>query len=140
MITEDFRSKSERLFERYCENNPKVKYVYKNGDSGQQYLSIVYTTNMGKQRSFYPDYIVQFNNDKIWLIETKGGESKGQDKNIDEYVENKFLALKHFSEKYGYNFGFVRDKDEELYFNNTKYEKELSKDNWKFIDEIFDGI
>ena len=140
MITEDFRSKSERLFERYCENNPKIKYVYKNGDSGQQYLSIVYTTNMGKQRSFYPDYIVQLNNDKIWLIETKGGESKGQDKNIDEYVENKFSALKHFSEKYGYNFGFVRDKDEELYFNNTKYEKELSKDNWKFIDEIFDGI
>jgi type III restriction protein res subunit len=140
MITEDFRSKSERLFEKYCENNPKVKYVYKNGDSGQQYLSIVYTTNMGKQRSFYPDYIVQLNNDKIWLIETKGGESKGQDKNIDEYVENKFLALKYFSEKYGYNFGFVRDKDEELYFNNTKYEKELSKDNWKFIDEIFDEM
>ena len=95
---------------------------------------------MGKQRNFYPDYIIQLNNNEIWLIETKGGESKGKDKNIDEYVENKFLALKHFSEKHGYNFGFVRDKNEELYFNNTKYEKELSKDNWKFIDEIFDGI
>ena len=59
MITDDFRSTSESLFEKHCEKNENVKYVYKNGDSGQQYLSIVYGTNFDKQRLFFPDYIVQ---------------------------------------------------------------------------------
>ena len=74
MITDDFRSTSERPFEKYCEKNENVEYVYKNGDSGQQYLSIVYGTNFDKQRLFYPDYIVQLQDETIWLIETKGGE------------------------------------------------------------------
>ena len=31
MIMDDFRSTSERLFEKYREKNENVKYVYKNG-------------------------------------------------------------------------------------------------------------
>ena len=42
-ITDKTRSKPERLFERYCERNNNVEWVYKNGDTGQQYLSVVYT-------------------------------------------------------------------------------------------------
>lgn len=38
IITDDFRSISERLFEKYCEKNENVKYVDKNGDSGQQFF------------------------------------------------------------------------------------------------------
>lgn len=137
MITSDFRSTSERLFEKYCEENPKVKYVYKNGDSGQQYLSIVYGTNFEKQRLFYPDYIVELEDGRIWLIETKGGEIKGQSKNIDVQVENKFEAFKNFAVKYGYNFGFVRDKDDELYLNNSYYVESMLDESWKPIEEIF---
>lgn len=58
MITDDFRSTSEGLFEKYCEKNENGKYVYKNEDSGKQYLSIVYGTNFDNQRLFYSDYIV----------------------------------------------------------------------------------
>ena len=47
MITDNFRSTSE-LFEKYCEKNKNVKYVYKNGNSGQQYLLIVYGTSSDK--------------------------------------------------------------------------------------------
>ena len=35
MITDDFCSTPERLFEKYCEKNENVKFVYKNGDSGR---------------------------------------------------------------------------------------------------------
>ena len=93
MITDDFRSTSERLFEKYCEKNENVKYFYKNGDTGQQYLSIVYGTNFDKQRLLYPDYIVQLEDETIWLIETKGGEKQGQSKNIDVKIENKLEAF-----------------------------------------------
>lgn len=29
------RSKTERLFKRYCKHNHSVEWVYKNGDTGQ---------------------------------------------------------------------------------------------------------
>lgn len=34
MITDDFRLKLERLFEKYCNKNSNIKYAYKNGDCG----------------------------------------------------------------------------------------------------------
>ena len=36
------RSTSEMLFEQYCERQDDIEWVYKNGDTGQQYFSIVY--------------------------------------------------------------------------------------------------
>jgi type III restriction enzyme len=137
MITDEFRSTSERLLEKYCENNPNVKSIYKNGDNGLNYLSIVYRTGKGTVRNFYPDYIVRLIDDTIWIIETKGGESKGQSKNIDIQVENKFKEFKRYSETYNYNFAFVRDINDELYFNNTVYSDNMHTDEWKEISLIF---
>lgn len=137
MIGGRYRSTSERLFEKYCETASDVKFIYKNGDTGQNYLSIVYITNMGKQRLFYPDYIVQKTNGEIWLIETKGGEdTQGKDKNIDKYARVKFNALKQFCRKHHYHFAFVRDKDGELYFNNKEYDDSLNHQNWQRIKYI----
>ena len=50
--TDETRSLPERLFERYCENNDKVEWFYKNGDTGQQYFSVVYTDSLLKQWLF----------------------------------------------------------------------------------------
>ena len=108
-----------------------MKYVYKNGDSGQQYLSIVYGTNFDKQRLFYPDYIVQLKDETIWLIETKGGEKQEQSKNIDVQIENKFEAFKQFANKHNYSFGFVRDK------NDTEYVDDMNDDSWVLLEEVF---
>lgn len=137
MITDDLRSTSERLFEKYSDKNENIKFVYKNGDSGQQYLSIVYKTNLGIQRLFYPDYILQLKDGTIWIIETKGGEKQGKSKNIDVQVENKFKAFKHFATKYGYKFGFIRDKNDRLYLNNTEYVDNMNDDNWVLLEEVF---
>ncbi|MFD1805974.1 DEAD/DEAH box helicase family protein [Pasteurella oralis] len=126
-----YRSICERLFEKYCECNPNVAFVYKNGDTGQDYLSIVYYTGVDKQRLFYPDYIVKTTSGEIWLIETKGGEdATGRDKNIDPFAALKFNALKAFAKKHGYQFGFVRDKDLDLYLNNQEYVDDMAHPNW----------
>lgn len=124
------KSTSERLFERFCENADSVEWIYKNGDSGQQYLSIVYVNSISKQWLFYPDYIIKTADRNIWIIETKGGMQAGHTKNIDRKVENKFNAFKAYAEKYSLHWGFVRDIDEELYINNTVYSKDMSGDNW----------
>lgn len=106
------KSKSERMFEFFCEHNENIKWFYKNGESSSDYFSIVYVDAVNHKWHFYPDFIVCDKDNKIWIIETKGGENAdGESKNIDIKVENKFEALKEYANKYNVNWGFVRDYD-----------------------------
>lgn len=131
------RSKSEQLFEQYCEGKDDIDWVYKNGDSGQQYFSIVYIDGVQKQWLFYADYIVKKKDGSIWVIETKGGEINGKNKNIDDQIENKFYAFKEYAKSQNINWGFVRDLDNNLYINNTEFHIELSDEHWIPLNSIF---
>lgn len=137
MVVEGIRSKSERLFEYYCEDSDDIEWVYKNGDTGQQYLSIVYGTNISKEYLFYPDYIVKKKSGDIWIIETKGGELYGKSKNIDKQIANKFIAFKNYAEKNNLCWGFVRDKNDKLYINNTYYIENMDDPNWVRLADRF---
>lgn len=137
MIVEGIRSRSERLFEMYCDDRDDIEWVYKNGDTGQQYLSIVYGTNISKEYLFYPDYILKKANGDVWIIETKGGELEGKSKNIDKQVANKFIAFKNYAEKHNLNWGFVRDRNDRLYINNTVYTEDMNNEHWgKLTDKL----
>ena len=114
-VTSLVRSTSEQLFEQYCEGRDDIEWVYKNGDTGQQYFSIVYLDALQHQWLFYADYIVMKKDGTVWVIETKGGESKGKDKNIDIQIENKFNAFKAYAANHSLHWGFVRDKDNRLW-------------------------
>ena len=94
------RSTCEMLFEQYFEKRNDIDWVYKNGDKGQQYFSIVYLDGLQHQWLFYADYIVMKKDGTIWIIETKGGEAKGKDKNIDRQIGNKFEAFKQYATYY----------------------------------------
>lgn len=131
------RSTSEMLFEKYCEKQDNIEWVYKNGDTGQQYFSIVYVDGLRHQWLFYADYIVKKKDGSIWVIETKGGEARGQDKNIDKQIENKFNAFKEYAQDKKINWGFVRDKDGELYINNTVFAEDMADENWMPLSEKF---
>lgn len=131
------RSTSEMLFEQYCESRSDIEWVYKNGDSGQHYFSIVYLDGISHQRLFYADYIVMKKDGTVWIIETKGGESKGKNKNIDRQIENKFYAFKNYAQNHNLNWGFVRDKDNRLYINNTVFTEDMADTNWKPIADVF---
>ncbi len=133
------KSRSERMFEKYCNDSDKVKWFYKNGEHSMDYFSIIYVDAVGKKWAFYPDYILQDYEGNTWIIETKGGENAdGESKNIDIKVENKFAVLKSYAEKYNLKWGFVRDydKNDSLYFCNTEYTEDMSKDNWINLKEI----
>lgn len=133
----NIRSKSERLFERYCEGRDDIEWVYKNGDTGQQYFSIVYLDTLRKQWLFYPDYIVKKKNGEVWIIETKGGEIGRISKNRDIQVENKFAAFKEYAAEKSLKWGFVRDKNDKLYLNNTEYTDNMQTEHWKPLKEVF---
>ncbi len=133
------RSLPEKLFERYCENSPNIRWFYKNGDKGIEYFSIVYTDNFGKQKSFYPDYIVGASDGSIWVIETKGGFTKtGDSEDIDKYTAKKFGVLKSYTEKYELLGVIVRqDKQSgELCICTETYSDDIKSDSWKLLSDI----
>lgn len=133
------KSRSERMFEKYCNESNNIKWFYKNGEHSNDYFSIIYVDAVGKKWAFYPDYILQDIKGNTWIIETKGGENaQGESKNIDIKVENKFAVLKKYAEKHNIKWGFVRDydKNDSLYICNTEYTEDMSGENWKNITEI----
>lgn len=71
----------------------------------------------------------------VWIIETKGGETHGQSKNIDIQIANKFIAFKEYAQKYNLNWGFVRDLDNHLYLNNTELVLDMSDEHWEPIED-----
>lgn len=135
------KSRSERMFENFCENSDKIKWFYKNGESSNDYFSIVYLDALNHKWHFYPDFIVCDSNNRIWVIETKGGESSsGESKNIDIKAEIKFEALKGYAKNHdGINWAFVRDydKNNQLYFSNTDYTEDMETDDWNSIENLF---
>ena len=70
-------------------------------------------------------------------METKGGENtKGEDKNIDEYAPLKFEALKAYLEKDNLKGAFVRDIAGTLrYLNEGEWKDDMV--DWHPIDELF---
>ena len=44
-------------------------------------------------------------------------------------VENEFEVFKKFAKKYNYKFGFVSDRNDELYPNNTRYIDNMSDES-----------
>jgi len=133
------RSDSERAFEKYCESSKSVKWLYKNGDKGSEYFSIVYTDNSGKLKSFYPDYIVGLENGETWIIETKGGfDRSGKSEDIDIFSPKKFEVLKAYLQKHKLHGGFVRkDKQsQELCICTENYSDDIQSADWKLLTEV----
>ena len=134
----EVRSSSERKFEKFCESADSVEWVYKNGDKGSEYLSIVYMDNSEKQKNFFPDYIIGVNGE-IWIVETKGGfDRSGNSQDIDLYTPKKFAVLKDYLDRYGLKGGIVRydEKSEELCICMDSYSDDIKDDCWKVLSDI----
>ncbi|MFV0496725.1 MAG: DEAD/DEAH box helicase family protein [Candidatus Fimivivens sp.] len=134
----EIRSSSERKFEKFCEKCDNVEWVYKNGDKGSEYLSVVYQDNSGKQKNFYPDYIICVGR-QIWIIETKGGfDRSGNSQDIDIFTPKKFEELKKYLERYDLLGGIVRfdAKSEELCICMEHYSNDIQSADWKILSEV----
>ena len=138
MLVSKIRSSAEQAFEQWCEVSDKVQWVYKNGDKGKDFFTIVYRSNF-RRYNFYPDYIIKLQNGETWIIETKGGvTADGQSANIDSYAADKFERLKEYAEAHPeIHFGFVRNNGIKPYLSNTVWDENLFNSNvWKPIEEF----
>ncbi len=132
------RSTPEVKFEKFCERSDSVDWWYKNGDKGNEYFSIVYVDNSNKQKLFYPDYIISVN-DKLWIIETKGGfDRSGNSQDIDIYTSKKFGVLKAYLAEHDLKGGIVRNDatTDELCICMENYSDDISSDDWKVLENV----
>lgn len=139
LLSAEPRSSSEKKFEKFCEKCSAIDWIYKNGDKGDEYFSIVYQDNSKRQKLFYPDYLVSLNGD-VWIIETKGGfDRTGASEDIDIFSPKKFEVLKGYLNKHNLKGGFVRfDKQsEELCICTENYSDDIHSDAWQLLNDIF---
>lgn len=130
------RTMTEVEFERWCESCDAVAHVYKNGDKGDDFFSIIYRKAF-RRNNFYPDYIIQLVNGDVWIIEAKGGaDATGTSRNIDSYASKKFEALKEYGEEHPeIHWGFVRALGAQLYLSNTYWSEDIfDRKAWKPIE------
>ena len=65
-------SNPEKLFKQFLiDHADKIKYWYKNGDSGREHFAIDYVDSNGVKRLFYVDFIVVTMDNRIGLFDTK---------------------------------------------------------------------
>ena len=142
------RSDPEKRFEKWC--NDHAIWFYKNGEHNNQFLSIIYANNAGKQKAFYPDYVLEDKQGRIWILETKGGQtSGGVSQDIDPSSSQKFAYLMKYIVTYKttvYNGetheicgGFVRfdNGTQTLLINTTQYDDNLDNTAvWVDIDTV----
>lgn len=133
------RSTGEVSFEKWCEKTSAVDWVYRNGDKGDEYFSIVYEANSGKQKLFYPDYIVSIKGE-VWVIEVKGGfNTSGESENIDIYAPKKAEAMKAYCAKHKLRGAFVckDESEDELFAFENGFSEDIDDPGWKPIDMLF---
>ena len=132
------RSTGEIKFERWCEKEHSVEWFYRNGDKGDEYFSIVYQDNAGKQKLFYPDYIVIIEG-TTWIVEIKGNfNASGASENIDIYAPKKADALKAYCKKHHVCGGFVcySEEDDELLIATDGFTENKADPCWKILSDV----
>ena len=82
------KSKSERMFEKYCNESNKVRWFYKNGEHSIDYFSLIYVDAVGKKWTFYPDLFCRI------LMEIHGLLKQKVEKIVQEIQKILILKLK----------------------------------------------
>ncbi len=64
-------SEPEKLFIEFLNNSKKIKWWYKNGEGEMKYFAVLRQDD----QAFYPDFIIQFKDEKIGIFDTKSGRT-----------------------------------------------------------------
>lgn len=112
------------FIETYLEKSKEIIWWFKNGDSKNEiYFGIPFVDELGKQSTFYPDFIVMYKDGRIGIFDTKAGQTAYS---MDTRLKAK--ALKEYISKNEQNNLFG-----EIVIPDREYQ------NWKiFSDDTFD--
>ena len=119
----------EQKFACKLSSSGKVKWWYKNGDSGRDNFAIPYKEN-GTLREFFVDFIVKFSNGEIGIFDTKSGQSLTDDKTtakakgLAKYIVKENKSRKKNEQLIG---GIVANTDDTNQTGKFKYNLDAKK-------------
>ena len=128
------RQNEERFVNYIDTKTDSVRWWLKNGDSGENAYSLQYF-NKTKQKDslFYLDWIIQFENGKVGIFDTKAGQSlntegraKGLGEKLEELGDNYVGGIARFANGV-WEYCDTADYDDETPSNNK----------WKPMEELF---
>lgn len=131
---------NETDFIKYIEGfYEKIEWWLKNG-TGKDALGFKYTdTQSGKERLFYPDWIILFKDKRIGIFDTKGGitAKSPETKDKAEELQRRIHILNTTSKQYKYIGGIVEKRDLKWLYNDAdEYIYERNED-WKEMNGVF---
>jgi len=136
------RLNPEKNFEKFLDENcKKIVWWWKNGENKQDYFGIKYEYPKGIIHTFYPDYLVQFTDGQLGILEVKDvGDQEGLSK-----TKAKAEALQKWlknQKKDGLFGGIIVNRNHVWLINNeekynwSKCEKDIW-DDWVVLEKIF---
>lgn len=106
-------SKIETQFiEKYLEKNNDIEFWYKNWVKKEIYFWVLYYFEW-KQSVFYPDFIVKYKNGKIWIFDTKDGNTASSME-----TRMKAEALQKYVKKINNLFGWIIILEKDIFYLN----------------------
>jgi len=124
-------SAPEKQFIESLENSKNVKWWFKNGENEIKYFAVLRTDG----GAFYPDFIIQFNDGKIGIFDTKSGRTASEE-DARPRAEGLQIYIKENNKK-GKSIigGIVINKDGTWRYNDSNiytYD-ENNLDGWKVL-------
>ena len=134
----------EEMMAGYLDNNERVLFWYKNIERQPDAFCVAYDNRGGTEKNdnFYPDFMVLDCDNRLWILETKGGE----DADIDKKTPEKYIGIQHYLKahmKEILNNGIITDiifsivrpvGDTLKIFTGEDYKKSLSDSRWHDLD------
>lgn len=124
------RSVPEKEFEEILNESKSVVWWYKNGTSKEMYFALPYIKPQDElPHSFYPDYIIYFENGDIGIYDTKSGMTAES----DETGAKSDVLQKYISERSNKHLtgGIVVLKPSGMFvFKGKKYDKNTTNKGW----------
>lgn len=139
-----YNKSPEEMMAGYLDNNERVLFWYKNIERQPDAFCVAYDNRGGTEKNdnFYPDFMVLDCDNRLWILETKGGE----DADIDKKTPEKYIGIQHYLKANvdkildggiitGITFSVVRPVGETLkIFVGEDYKKSLSDSRWQDLN------
>ena len=127
-------SNPEKRFREFLEQqNESVEWWYKNGDSGKQNFSVVYTNSQRKKAGFYVDFIIKLRNGRICLFDTKSSTGDAESVNKHNALVD---YLNKYNEEKGTNMigGIIIEDNGQWLYSPTYIDSAANHAGWSAFD------
>lgn len=122
------------FIEHYLAKNKNIVWWFKNGDARNEiYLGIPYVDEKGKSATFYPDFIARYEDGRIGIFDTKGGQTvTSTDTKLKAEALQKYI--KENTNKSLFGGITTSDKDNKIWKLNQEEKYEYESGVWESLN------